>query len=196
MGRHEYGKNSALRGRSAANVPEPSIVLSCHGQKKEVSRILRSLMDPGLWRYVAEGGKHVVFAFSGVLAQGDNDDDKGEADKKERVDGYKLSIFEGCVLRISKADLAMAATVDALHEGEENISEEVASIIRVDSEQLNVPPTSEIIDIYERHERSRQYLKQVIQPRVGSQYVDLPRLMRLSLNFSHQFYQNVIFRGQ
>jgi len=166
---------------------------------------------PDDWKYIAEGGKHVVFAFRGGLNENIGTDDRplrrpAEVTFKNRIKRDAISVFEGFVLRIAKADLARHHRLPS--EGSCNDPSPSHSLVDVYETDSDVPndyvQDSEGSTFHDTkgssqsrlrspgNEQTATYSRLVLIPRLGEQYLDLPSCLRLSSSFAHNLYVKTI----
>eukprot|EP00566_Odontella_aurita_P005205 CAMPEP_0113530866 /NCGR_PEP_ID=MMETSP0015_2-20120614/3183_1 /TAXON_ID=2838 /ORGANISM="Odontella" /LENGTH=625 /DNA_ID=CAMNT_0000429647 /DNA_START=350 /DNA_END=2224 /DNA_ORIENTATION=+ /assembly_acc=CAM_ASM_000160 len=155
------------------------------------------MLHPADWTYVAEGGKHAVFAFS-VAGSANNGSthlfDGGS-------EGSCLGGFEGCVLRIAKSDMAGCALRDSKVEIMANFSRTTTIL---DTKNTVLTPSVSVeahaqscvkVEFHRRQKRILNYLGRIVASKLGRQYVDMPSWLHIPITFINELYLNTMRSG-
>ena len=161
--------------------------------------MIMQLNDPNEWTYFSEGGKNAVFAYhpNSIMPNKDSDDSiystTPPALYLNHHDASKNCI--GHVLRVSKKDLAMSSLhykIDSLNENENIntmiVEAEFTDILHngFEIENKNTYKYVPIDDINRDWKKLRAniwYQQKVIRPKLGEQYLDIPKPVQFSYRF-------------
>jgi len=138
------------------------------------------------WVYLSEGGENAVFAF--------NPETEERSQTTKQTSNHSLHEFDGYVLRIPKKYLALSAIflskfLNYSATRYESEAKHARSIIRQSSSSSADPKKCSEQEGYKMEFGKKsiysntKFQREVVQPVLGTQYVDLPVPVELSLRF-------------
>jgi hypothetical protein len=126
------------------------------------------------WKYAGEGGTHVLFAHHNKNEEeGDIDDDETKAltntvTKRDEDDDSTLCRFFGCLLNITKADLALSEWAVTTADSVRPSSSSSSNVSCSTSTSIHDPVW---------------FLREIVARQIGDAYVDVPKPIHVNWSF-------------